>query len=1261
MKKIWKYFLILMFFCQFNPSFGQNMHRIIDWKEDFLVKDDRFIKKIPFFDNCTYNEFGFPIYSEQFFVPNNYNDVKVVLSNLVFEDLSLNEINSYNINFSNLSNEIIPEYRIVHEKKRPVLQFSLIPFRKYGNNVQRLISFSYSYTLLINNEIRSTKTYAANSVLSTGKWHKYKITKSGVYKITYDQLKSLGFNNPENVRVYGNAGYQIPIMNYEPYADDLAENPIWMEKGSDGVFNSGDYILFYGHSTTKWTYSKTDNMYIHKLHDYSDESFYFITESNSQGLRILNENSVNVNPDFIVTSYDNYAFHEKEQFNLIKSGKMWVGENFNILLSYDFPFLLSNIVSTEPVKAKINVLTRSGTPSTYTIKANNQTIGSIQAGTVQFGSNATFAASNTSIFSFNSTSSSININISYNKPESNAEGWLNYIILNSRSNLSFNGSQLNFRDINSVGDNKYSEFRISNSTSNISIWDISDSISPKNIVAEFNNSTNSFIVETSNLRQFIAFNHASAYTPILVKEVANQNLHQLENIDFVIVSPPQFLSYANQLAQIHRDIDNYKVEVVTPELLYNEFSSGTPDVGAIRAFMKMLYNKAGTDQSKMPKYLLLYGDGSYNNKQYFAGNSNLILTYQSENSLTPTASFVTDDYFGMLDYGEGGHVGLLDIGIGRFPVKNETEAATMLRKVRQYLSPTSYGDYKNILTFIADDEDGNMHMAQSDVIANRIDTTYNIYNIEKIYLDAYKQVLTPHGHRYPDVNIAINNRINKGSFIVNYVGHGNEINLAHEHVVGMADINSWTNFTKLPLFMTATCEFSRFDDYNRTTAGESILLSPQGGSIAMFTTTRLVYSQSNYSLSQKFYSFIFEQDSLGNIYSLGDLMRLSKNNTGGVADINKRNFSLLGNPALKLTYPKLQILTDSINKIHIDSYTDTINSLSRITISGHISNNGILADWFNGVIYPTVFDKKSNLTTLANDGGAPFIFKAQNNIIYKGAATVENGKFTFSFIVPRDISYTIGQGKISYYADNGANHDASGYTYVNIGGAGNANICDDEGPEIKLFLNDESFVYGSITNESPILIAILKDSLGINTIGTGIGHDITAVINNNTGKTIVLNDFYKSDLDSYQSGRVEYPLQKLETGLHKIKVKCWDVCNNSSEAYIEFIVAKSSELTVENILNYPNPFTTSTNFYFNHNQPNVPLDVIIQIFTVTGKIVKTLESTVISSNFLSTPIFWDGKDDYGDLIGKGIYVYRIKIRTPDGNNYEKFEKLVILK
>jgi hypothetical protein len=1206
-----------------------------------------------------------PIFYENLKIDNNY-EYEIDIYNQSFQAVDVSLIRNVD-NLDSIPAMVYAESQVATLRKERYLQVNIIPLRKNARTGQVELLTSFGIRLIprpvpMKSMRASLRQYTSQSVLASGNWVRIKVEKDGIYHLTWEQLSDLGISNPANVRVYGNGGGVLPVMNQGSRHDDLLENAVYFEKGSDGVFNQGDYILFYGQGPDIWAYDGSEKFFNRLVHDFASFSYYYLTSDLGAGKQMQPAASPAGTASSTVTQFDDIRHHELNDINLLGSGKEWYGEHFDIVTDQTFTLDGPDILLTEEVKVRINTVARASSTTNFQVSANQVIIGSLpMAGTSLSSETLPYAQPADEILSFTPTADVKSINLRYNKNTASAQAWLNFITLNARSLLTLSSSSLIFRDQRSLGMGNISEFHIGNAQDAV-VWDISHPTNARIMNTIVEGSTMKFTTTTDSLKEFIAFS-GQGNTPILEGEdvgpVPNQNLHGLQGRNYVIISHPDFISSARSLAAHRHDHDGLDTVVVTPVQIYNEFSSGKPDVSAIRDFLKMLYDRAASEED-MPKYVLLYGDGSYHNKGTDANNTNFILTYQSANSLSPVSSFVTDDFFGLLDDDEGGSTGLMDIGLGRFPVSTQEQARNAMNKTISYDQMDKMGDWRNTICFVGDDQDYNLHMRQADELASYVETNYPSFSIGKIYLDAYPQSTTPSGDRYPDVNEALNQRVNKGALILNYTGHGGENGLAHERILTINDIVSWKNRDKLPLFMTATCEFSRFDDYEHTSAGELVFLNPDGGGIALFSTTRLVYAGPNHALNERFYEHVFTLDPQNRHFRLGDVMRLTKNNTS--AGINKRNFTLLGDPAAVLAYPKNRIRVLTVNGTDISQATDTLKALGKVTITGWVEDElGNPMPAFNGIIYPTIYDKRSEIKTLSNDGDPEMTFSLRDRILYKGKASVNNGLFSVQFIVPKDISYNYDYGKLSFYAADNL-EDASGSSeQVIIGGSADSIADDSEGPEIKIFMNDENFVFGGMTDADPQLLVYVSDSNGINTIGSGIGHDLTAIIDQQTNQTIVLNDFYEADTDSYKSGKINYPLKSLEAGQHHMKVKVWDVYNNSSEDYIEFVVNTESDLVMKHVLNYPNPFTTHTQFFFEHNQPDTDMDVLIQVFTVSGKLVKTIDQHVASTGYRSAPIDWDGLDDFGSRIGRGVYVYRVKVRTSMGQTAEKFEKLVILK
>ena len=1213
-----------------------------------------------------------PVYAELIYAPDYYPGHYVELTDTKFEALTESE-RALVINSREIGNDINIQQSWNKSRGKPALQISFNPVRRNpaSGTLEKLTSFSYSF-LKQDTDVKSqgdifSKSYANNSVLSGGTWVMVKTSEDGIYRLTFNELVEMGIENPSSVRIFGNGNRMLPKMNNEPRYDDLIENRIYMNAGDNGVFGPGDYILFYGQGPVSWDYNETSGIFEHQRHLYSGESYYFITSSAAGKGRIETRGVPAGQPGIIVDEFDDYAFHQENLVNILGSGRYWRGENFRITTSRTFPFTFPNLVKDREVILKWKATARSPVNSHFSAGYNSAVIDQLNFSRVIIGSTtAAYAEENEGQTSFSATDDKIDLLIRYAQNTPSSEGWLDYLLLNARRSLTMTGSQMHFRDSESAGGPQLAEFRISNTTSAARVWDVTDPLNISEVSTELEGNTTVFREPTDELRQYIAFDGSNYLKPETAGQVPNQNLHGIRHADMVIITHPLFMQSATRLADHRQNSDGLEVVVVTPGQVYNEFSSGKPDVTAFRDFMKMLYDRAANEQ-EMPRYLLLFGKGTYDNRPGDPSGLNFIPTFQSANSLHPVRSFVSDDFFGLLDDDEGESreanrllIGLMDIGVGRIPATTPDQAMAAVNKIIGYEDAASRGDWQNILCFIGDDGDNNLHMEQADFLAERVRSNYPVYNIEKIYLDAWPKIGTSVGQRYPDVNRAINERVRKGALIMNYTGHGNELRLADENIIDINDVLSWRNRDRLPVFMTATCDFSRFDEPERVSAGELLFLNPAGGAIALFSTTRLVYAYQNFLLNQNFYRFILERQHNGHDMRLGDVMRLTKINTGG--SINKRNFTLLGDPSMKLAIPQHKVVFTSINETPLTEPADTLKALSRVTISGTIvDEHENTMDNFSGLVYHTVFDKTNIEQTLGNDGSAPFTFESRNNIIYKGKASTAGGNFSFSFIVPKDIAYHYGNGKISSFATSGSTSASGFFKDIIVGGSNPHAAEDSDGPEIELFMNDPNFISGGMTDQNPRLLGLLTDSSGINIAGAGIGHDITLVMNNDPANTIVLNEYYTADADSYQQGTIEYPFSDLEEGNYNLKLKAWDVHNNSSEASLDFTVSESAELALKHVFNYPNPFTGHTSFHFEHNHPDTPIDVLIQIFTVSGRLVKTFNKSIHTAGFKPDPIPWDGLDDYGDRIGRGVYIYRIRLRTENGKIAEKYEKLVILK
>ncbi|MBS1647861.1 MAG: type IX secretion system sortase PorU [Bacteroidetes bacterium] len=1198
-------------------------------------------------------------------------------------------------------------------QKQTYISCKVVPLRLNAEGqVEKLVSYTLQWQNTnqiaiptAKNSTHRVQSYASSSVLANGTWYKIGVQYNGVYKIDRNMMQQLVGNtnissiDPRYIKIYGNGGEMLSESNAAFHYDDLNENAIFVQGGADGSFDNGDYILFYGQSPHKWNYtpgSTAVTRYFYNRNYYSDSTFYFLTIDNSSFGKRINPMANSANPvTNVVNTFDDFFCHEIDLTNPVTSGRELYGESFENTASYsfNFPFPYSQ---QDSVWLKVDAIGRStsgggsfsiGYPGSNYQVTFNATCADYDCDVAQPINQTGGAFFINSTADPNNSAGLLPLSVTLNNASSQS-GWLNYLYANARRALTMVGSQMTFRDYRCMGAGHVAQYNIQ-STNPIRVWNVTTplSISEQQPTAT-STGTYTFSAATDSLQQFIAFDGTQYLTPNFVGVVPNQNLHALQNVEFVIVAPPIFTQAAQVVGNLHAQAkyENLNYKIVTPDQIYNEFSSGVQDITAIRQFMRMLYKNSAVP----PRYLLLYGTGSYRLKdRYNPTNTVFVPAFETYNSWSYTNSKTGDDFYGFLDDNEGiidlnGNTTggeLVDIGIGRITVKNLQEANAVSNKIVQYYnrveplstccdqSSQNTPDWRNWICAIADNptpaSSGETAFLQQQETNMAFVQSYDPrYNIDKIYIDAYPGQTMPGGLRFPTAVAAINNRMAKGALVVGYSGHGGVLNLSHSDIIDINQIFSWTNITNMPLFFTATCEFSRFDDPTLESAGEDVLLNPNGAGIALLSTTRLAFILDGSTLGVPFYSAVVKTLPGNKRPTLGDITRTIKQGFP-----NYLHFALLGDPALTLSYPKHYTTNYKINShLYTPPSSDTLSALGKYTVYGYVSDSlGNKLSNLNGTMYMSVYDKPSVLTTLNNGQNqspspAAYIinFNQQQNTLYRGKSTVTNGDFNFTFIVPKDIMYNYGKGKISYYFQNDTT-DAAGYdTSLIVGGTSNHPVIDTQGPTINLYMNDNHFVMGGTTNQNPFIYALMADSSGINTSGSGIGHNITAILDANTQQEIILNDYYQADLNKYQTGKILYQMQNLSNGFHTLTLKAWDVLDNASTATTDFVVAQNAQVALTHVLNYPNPFTTSTNFFIEHNQACSNLNVEIQIYTISGKVVKTILQNVENEGFRTAGIHWDGRDDFGDKLARGVYIYKVIVKNSEGNQAYQIEKLVIL-
>ncbi|HRW68781.1 type IX secretion system sortase PorU [Lentimicrobium sp.] len=1210
-----------------------------------------------------------PAFVERYRLPEGHRLKEVQVSGEKF--VPLTEEDRLLLAGEKLPSALQPAVEVMAENGKPWAIVTLVPFAvdPVSGQMMKLSSFRLNITTIPDQVTKKNeRSYALNSVLSSGDWYKIYINETGIYRLTYDDLKNLGINvnglNPDMIRIFGNGGRMLPEGAGSERVDDLAENAIKVVTANPGVFARGDYVLFYGQGTLSWNMNPFSARMEHHKHLYADEACYFVTIGPVPGKRIVTDPDPEGDPNYYSVEYTDFRVHENDNVSMIKSGRKWFGEKLDFYSrTFALPsFQFANAVANESAIVRYGLAGRSlAGQISFNILVNGEQVASSSLSKIV--SDWDYVREVTTTASFVPGSSKLDVQVRFNPVSSTDIGYIDFVSLNVRCMLKYSGGQLAFRDPKTVSAGRITSFTLDNAVDGLEIWDVTDPADVKFIQPVRVGNQYIFRRNTERLVEMIAHDNSVFKQVKPGEKVKNQNLHSTGNYDLIIVTHPDFNTDAARLAAAHNNKGEISAIVVPLPEIYNEFSSGVQDITAIRDFMKMLYDR-GRDAG-YPKYLLLFGNASYDVKNRVAGNSIFIPTYQSENSVHLVNSFLTDDYYGLLDDGEGAlnAAGLLDVGVGRLPVRNAEQSKIVTDKILHYLeNPAStHGDWRNVIVVPADDEDRNTHLNQAEKLVNSIDTLDPVYNINKIYFDTYKKQSTPGGGRYPDVNREIASRVEKGALLVNYVGHGGEVGWADERVLEISDINAWTNYERMGLFFTATCEFSRFDNPLHTSAGELVFLNPEGGAMSMITTTRLAFASSNSQLNLSFADTLLDADS-HEIPRLGDVLKYTKNTNGNSP--NTRHLTLFGDPSMRLPIPRHRVYTTSITNAVTGNPADTLFANSLVTVSGEVRRvDGSLIDDFDGVVYVKVFDKPSKVKTLGQHPDSWVVeVKVQKNIVYQGKASVSGGKFTFTFPVPRDIDYALGNGKISYYASNGI-EDAHGYSNeFKIGGSVSQTQDDLTGPQIRLFLNDTSFVDGGLTGENPKLIAYLYDESGINTVGNGIGHDIVATIDGNSYDGIVLNDYYSSDLDSYQSGVVNYQYFNLPDGDHTLTLKAWDVFNNSGEASINFTVKRNIVLAVDEVLAYPNPSGADVWFRFGHNQFDGKFDVELSVYSSSGVLVRTIgPERVISEGYTAGNIHWDGRTNDGSPARAGLYLCRLMIRDRNGYTSGNTVKVVLVR
>lgn len=1109
-----------------------------------------------------------------------------------------------------------------------------------------------------------THTYAEQSVLSSGRWIKVRIEQSGLYKISYETLQQQGID-PNNARVFGYGGAMLQQSFLKAKKDDLPEVASYQYKGADNIFNQGDYLIFYAQGPISWAWTGTRLK--HTINPYSQYGYYFITSDAGTNKRIEKEANQNTEYSATVTTFQDYKLHELELINLNdRTGKAGAGREFygeeigakkTLTLDFDFP----NIVGSEQMSVVTSFVNTATEATTCRVSINGETVQTLSLTALKAGDFNIRGIEKSAFNQFYSDGSrSQRLSLTYNANSTAATGFLNYIELSACRQLRLNNGVLYFNNTKNLG-KQYVKYVISGCNSNTHIWNITDPTNAYEVDAQLSNDELSFVEYAETLQQYVAITigQTDIPEPTIIGLVGNQNLHSLRGIEYVVITNEAFLSQANALANAHSQYDGLTVAVVTDQQVFNEFSSGTPDATAFRWLMKMLYDRSKKEDSKAPRYLQLVGDGTFDNRKLLkTSGNNFILTYQAVNSLNETASYASDDYFCFLDDNEGSSdmSSTMEISVGRLPVNNETEANSIVNKLVHYIQNPTYGNWKNQLIFLGDDGDNGIHLRCADRSAELVRTNNKNFVVNKIFLDAYQQEVTASGERYPLAQNRLQNLLSKGSLFFNYSGHASYTNITSENILHVNDIRQMTNKNQ-GLWMFVTCNFSQFDA-TTISAGEESILNPNGGALCMFSSCRTVFASENEILNKYVCEALFANRNNPNYSNtIGDAIRIGKNQQ--LTTENKLPYILLGDPAIRLHYPTdYTIQTDSITSQ--DARQDTIKALSINTIKGKITthDNQPLTD-FNGKIQITIYDKMQQVSTSDNDESDPdkkfnYRFNDYPNTLYNGEVDVVDGEWECTFMMPKDIKYNYGAGRIVYYAYDSINgYEANGYyeDFV-IGGSSDYEITDTQGPDIQLYLENPNFQDGGKVSEQPRLFAHIYDENGINTIGIGIGHDILLTIDADPNQSYIMNDYFVAQSNSYQAGDISYRLLTLPDGNHSLTLRAWDLLNNSTTARLNFGVVTGLDPVIFSVLTYPNPITTDQTLCITiqHDRPDAIHYLEIEFYDLNGK--KQYTYSQQGAEQVRIPVS-------GCHLSSGMYIYRVKIKTATSEYVSQNGKLII--
>lgn len=1057
----------------------------------------------------------------------------------------------------------------------------------------------------------------------------------------------------------------LPQPNAIPRPKDLIEHAIFVSGEGDGRFDKGDYILFFAQDADKVGFDVARGIFEYENNLYSDYNYYFLNISADEGKRVGNAEDI-PGTFSIVSTFNDFAYHEKDEYNVERSGREWFGEKFGLNPTQTISFNVPGITAGSSVKVVSDVMAQSYTEASFRLYWNNVPLAEQHIPAIPNGRYSvkglhrrdTIVADGSAVNA--SGRATQEIRYEFVKGTGFSQGFLDFVLLGVTRDLSLYEDQTIFLSEASLA-NATSTFRISNVPQTALIWDITDPYNVKSQLFSLDGAVASFSSSTAALKRWIVFN-SNVPEPAFVSMIPNQDLLGLTTPNLLIITHPDFKDQALRLAAHRQAFDGWSVAVVTTQQIFNEFSGGRQDVTAMRDFAKFLYDKSPSTM----RSILFFGKGSYDYKDRIENNSNFVPTYQSRNSLHPLQTYSSDDYFAFLGDDEGAweespaQAHTLDVGVGRLPVTSPEQAQSVVDKIIEYdTNRKTLGAWRKKIVFVADDGNSDddftsLHQYQADQLATGIETDYPDFDATRLFMGSYKKKVQPNGETVPEMEDDIKRCFDQGALIVNFTGHGSEVIWTDERIFTEKTIEGLSN-DRYPFLVTATCEFGRQDDPQQISSAERSVTKKNGGAIGLVTTARPVNATTNFSLNEAFYNALFNKTADG-YPTIGEVFRQTKNNsTSGVAN---RNFSLIGDPSMVLALPEYSI---AVTEVKTADGSDSLKALSAVTVRGRVeSPAGQILGSFSGQVEATLFDKEEEFVTIGKNN-PPFQYSQWENAVFRGRATVSQGTFEFSFVMPKNIAYQVGKGKFSFYAfDPVTGADAKGVYTSYIGGSERNPAGDAAPPVIQLFMGDTTFIGGGFTTADTYLIARLQDESGINISGYGIGNSIIAQLDEDDA-SFVLNDYYVSDVDTYKKGSIRFPILGLAPGKHTLTVKAWDVYNNPAEGTIAFVVTDGEGLVIEDFGNYPNPFGRNTMLFFNHNRSGDDLEAQLFIYSELGGLIKSAEIFIPESEYHINLMELDTFEDAGKKLPPGIYLARLIVRSmTNGSKNERVAKLIVV-